>query len=616
MYISANYSYTLCNMQLSNEMRKWKCDKFELPSEVTFNDIVSLSLSINVSESELTALEDAFASKLVADAAMSTNTTVQPHLGVRDLAQLSKSIGRYLTKNTHFNNSFSVVSSRVAGLGLMSPFSHSGFLDTPIEDFNSVANFNEKTQKDLSAVFIELVELNKQVESDKEVYLFKIVSTSQKLDSLKNELDVLTTKEFVAKDFYALIKSELSAAMESETVGSISGSIHNSQALGLGSFHGHSSHGINSSVHSSRDSMLLTAPYKDIEIQTHASLDSSESPVRNARKTSPRVVDLPRIHLGSHDQGILGIVAYTKVRTPKQQSELEIRHRNSEDRKNIDSSLRRNEKHGNKISASPSRHSIDNESTSPIRPQSVMSTQLTSPEGSEDSYQPRTRRYIRGRPSPAKNTVRQTSFEDIDLGDPGDAYYTTMDSSSTSKEVHVDAFHKSGASAAHNGGSSWSFFSRKTAPPPVVAGGLLQAVKTGRRAAHIMELDIHHDVSVESSSIPNVENSESERSVITLSEPASKLTENSNLHVNALHSTVNSENSILQMMSASTTKFIPDPTLHQDGGALVTVLGIATSWATGSKKDAATLKRYTSGCVSLTLTAISNNAFYTHFIVS
>lgn len=148
------------------EMRKWKCDKFELPEGVQFSDIIDLAITVNVSENELLTLQEAFANKLVSDAAVSTTSgagAAQPHLGVRDMAQLKKSIGRYLTKNNSHNESFSASSRPPAGVGLLSPFSHSGFLETPIEDFNSVANFDQKVQKELADRFNELVDLNKQV---------------------------------------------------------------------------------------------------------------------------------------------------------------------------------------------------------------------------------------------------------------------------------------------------------------------------------------------------------------------------------------------------------------------------------------------------------------------
>lgn len=212
-------------------MRTWKCDKFEFPDGVTFEDFIALSNSICVTDSELLTLQEAFASKLVSDAAATTHTAEQqPHLGVKDLAQLTKSIGRYLKKSnvpTNFSEN-----NRLAGVGLLSPFSHSGFLETPIEDFNSVANFNERVQKDLASIFMELVDLNKQVESDKEVYVLKIVNTSQRLDNLKNELEVITSKEQMTAEAVEVIRTELALAVEAEQEGGIGGSIHNSEALG------------------------------------------------------------------------------------------------------------------------------------------------------------------------------------------------------------------------------------------------------------------------------------------------------------------------------------------------------------------------------------------------
>ena len=178
-------------IQISMEMRKWKCDKFQLPDGINFSDVMDLYLSVSVSSEELLTLQEAFATKLVTDAAVMRNeySSPQPHLGFRDMTRLKNSIGKYLSKTTTQDG------HHTPGMSLMVPFSQSGFLETPIEDFNSVANFNESVQAQLAAIFKELVQLNGQVESDKEFFLNKVVATAQRLDSLKNELAVVEERE-------------------------------------------------------------------------------------------------------------------------------------------------------------------------------------------------------------------------------------------------------------------------------------------------------------------------------------------------------------------------------------------------------------------------------------
>lgn len=166
---------------MSLELRRWKCDKFKLPDGIQFEDIAELACSLTVNESELFALQEAFAVKLVSDAAKNNRDVSEaskPHLTVHDVAAVTKSIGRYLTNKQWNGQRFPGLdlNSKSVGLGLLSPFSHSGFLETPIEDFNSVANFNDQTQNKLIIVFNELVQINAQVHLSFEKYSTLLIS--------------------------------------------------------------------------------------------------------------------------------------------------------------------------------------------------------------------------------------------------------------------------------------------------------------------------------------------------------------------------------------------------------------------------------------------------------
>lgn len=78
-----------------------------------------------------------------------------------------------------------------------------------------------------------------QVESDKEVFLFKIVSTNQRVENLKAELEIVMAKEAIASESIISLKAELAIVIEAEKNASSHGghsmhgySIHNSDALG------------------------------------------------------------------------------------------------------------------------------------------------------------------------------------------------------------------------------------------------------------------------------------------------------------------------------------------------------------------------------------------------
>lgn len=571
-------------------MRKWKCDKFKLPEGAVFTDIVKLANSIGVSDSELLALQEAFASKMVADAAASTNTVVQPHLGVKDVAQLTKSIARYLKKSNSFNSSCTS-SGRAGSIGLMNPFSHSGFLETPIEDFNSVSNYDAKVQMELAGIFTELVELNKQVESDKEVYLSKIVGTGQKLDSLKNEFEVLSMKEKIGSESVHVLKSDLAAAIEAEAQAGLGGSIHNSLALGLSSSHGKGSRSINTSLHGNLEGALLVETFRDVEIQRHT--ESPESSHKYVRKSPRSAADIIRGNTPQvTEQGLLNIVAVRKIRNLKHSPDAsspnrrKILHHQGSDHT---SSTGVNYGHIDTLnSISPSR------AASLQRPPPSPSAAPAAMKISADvaSNQPKTRRYIRGKSSPSKPLVKQSSFEDIDLGDPADSRCSATDTSSNAmSSADKSAVTCLTPTVATGVTSRWSFFSKKSTPPPPPPGGLLHAVKTGRRASQIIEHDSHH-----STGEGSTDSGDTDRTGLASSHSSDLTSANvPNSGKNILTRTdlkeAKSDQAIFQMMSASTTKFIPDPSLHPEAGGLGNVLGIAVNWAGHGKKDSLTLQR-------------------------
>ena len=195
----------------------------------------------------------------------------------------------------------------------------------------------------------------------------------------------------------------------------------------------------------------------------------------------------PRKNASATEPGVLDIVAYRKGRTP----------RNSPTNAHSPGKPMG----GQRVPSDPSQsrhsshtHTNGSNSKSPEKP--PFSPLTTSPPASTKDAQPRTRRYIRGKPqtSPVKPLVKQSSLEEIDLNDPGDN--TSPVNTKEKSDLDKVAMDKSSCStsSANSLSSRFSIFSRKASPPvpPVAGRNLLQAVKTGRRASCIMEADSTH----------------------------------------------------------------------------------------------------------------------------
>lgn len=226
-------------------------------------------------------------------------------------------------------------------------------------------------------------------------------------------------------------------------------------------------------------------------------------------------------------------------------------------------------------------------SKSPEKP--PLSPLATSPPAaSAKDTLPRTRRYIRGKhqTSPVKPLVKQSSLEEIDLSDPGDK---PRSSPVERYETDKAALDKS-VSSASSMSNRFSLFSRKTSPPvpPVGGGNLLQAVKTGRRASSIMEADSTH------SQTGTLDSSTTGTDIDVSSGHGRDITVSGEVAQGGRSERKDSgtDEAILQMMSMSTTQFIPDPTLHPDAGALGNVLEMAASWVGSNKKGSVFLRRY------------------------
>jgi hypothetical protein len=77
-----------------------------------------------------------------------------------DVTQITKSIGRLLAPA---NDREQQTSKEQRLLGLITPISSSFLLDTPVEDFNSTVNIDDKMQSELISIYHELVNINNQV---------------------------------------------------------------------------------------------------------------------------------------------------------------------------------------------------------------------------------------------------------------------------------------------------------------------------------------------------------------------------------------------------------------------------------------------------------------------
>lgn len=357
---------------------------------------------------------------------------------------------------------------------------------------------------------------------------------------------------------------------------------------------------------------MLTSPYEESAIQSVGSTEDTGA--RSPRAAATHQLD---------QMGLLNIVSHRKSRSPRHESknspEITVRKMIASNRSNsgghdeeqshhrhrAEEPIRRKSVgpgHGHELTSA--QHQRDDVGKPPFSPTksvpSLAMSPLTSP-GSIDTAPARpTRRYVRGKPSPVASMVKKPpSFEEIDLGD-GEAVdlnhiaaSPTKDKANTSVKVAVNPTNdpnSTNEAVVSVGASSslFSFFSRKptkVVAPPLGGINLLQAVKTGRRASYIMEADVHAKQA--SSDDQDMDLTERSRGR-TDSEGTSHTADNSYHSSLGRHDPrnrdMNAGDPMMTFLTASTTAFIADPSLHPDNGALGTVLEYAASWTSANKR--------------------------------
>jgi hypothetical protein len=149
-----------------------------------------------VSAHELLGLEDAFASKLMSEvlAAIKEDEAA----AVRDAAvgvSTPKRILRKVTRFSIFPSSEKGDQSWEDSLGMAAPVSAEELLHQPHPDLGGVDGFSDDLKSLINEVHRQLIDINTQVESDKEVLQQKIKQAGAEVEKWRKDLAIAAAAE-------------------------------------------------------------------------------------------------------------------------------------------------------------------------------------------------------------------------------------------------------------------------------------------------------------------------------------------------------------------------------------------------------------------------------------